>query len=210
MNGRSFGCHVCLLLSVLMNLKVLSLITNFFQILFFHPHCKKLNGDALISVVIVLLTSLLILSAWFDMVITANRAVEVNEMWRLRQKELEVENRIKRRSENECRNKQILDNENRNKHRSENEKSSRRSHKDVMESRIKAKRHNDVGSTSTASCSSKKRDIEDYYSREDGLRDEEVEKFLHSRSVYPISSVPILVAFVISFCVSFLYPLFLW
>ncbi|XP_019172936.1 PREDICTED: uncharacterized protein LOC109168380 [Ipomoea nil] len=112
----------------------------------------------------------------------ANRAVEVNEMWRLRQKELEVDNRNKRRLENECRNKQILDNENKNKRRSENENSSTRSHKDVMESRIKAKRHSDVGSTSSASCPSKKRDIEDYYSREDGLRDAEVEEFLHSRA----------------------------
>lgn len=137
------------------------------------------------------------------MVITANRAVEVNEMWRARQKELEVENRNKPRLENECRNKQILDNENKNKRRSENENSSTRSHKDVMESRIKAKRHSDVGSTSSASCPSKKRDIEGYYSREDGLRDDEVEEFLHSRSVYPLSPVPIFVVFVIAFLLCF-------
>lgn len=91
----------------------------------------------------------------------ANRAVEVNEMWRLRQKELGVDDRKERR----------LGNEN----------SSPRSLRGVTTSRINDKRHSDCGSISIASCSSKNRDTKDYYLRDEGLQVDEVHEFLHSR-----------------------------
>lgn len=90
----------------------------------------------------------------------ANRAVEMNEMWRVRQKELELNDKLKGRSK---------------------DRSSRSSHADIdNSSRSSSKRHlvDDKGAT----ASSGKRECESDYSREDeGLRDEEVEEFLHSR-----------------------------
>ncbi|CAH9139508.1 unnamed protein product [Cuscuta epithymum] len=93
----------------------------------------------------------------------ANRAVEVDEMWRLRHKELDVESRNKRR----------LGNEN----------SSANNQRGVVESRVSGKKHNDGGSVSSASCSFKKRHINNHYAQEEeGLRDDEVNEFLHSRA----------------------------
>ncbi|OMO92131.1 hypothetical protein COLO4_17824 [Corchorus olitorius] len=90
----------------------------------------------------------------------ANRAVEVNEMWRARQKELELNDRIKGRSKDDSRHS--------------------RSHKDISNSpRSTIRRHD---SNASASCSSSKRVAESSYSPEDeGLRDEEIEEFLQSR-----------------------------
>lgn len=84
----------------------------------------------------------------------ANRAVEINEMWRVRKKERELDDRVKGRPK---------DGDSHVSREGERELSQRRS-----------KRHD-----SDASCSSSKRL---YDSRDDeGLRDEEIEKFLHSR-----------------------------
>lgn len=81
----------------------------------------------------------------------ANRAVEVNEMWRVRQKEIELDDRLKGRS------------------RHENGSST-------------SKRHARINDNTAASCSSSKRISGNSYSKQDeGLRDDEVEEFLHSR-----------------------------
>ncbi|KAI9182466.1 hypothetical protein LWI28_025675 [Acer negundo] len=92
----------------------------------------------------------------------ANRSVEVNEMWRVRQKELELNDRLKGRSR---------------------EESNCRRHTDVVNSsRSSSKRHGIDTDNASASCLSRKRAYESSYSREDeGLRDEEIEKFLQSR-----------------------------
>ncbi|TXG71711.1 hypothetical protein EZV62_000290 [Acer yangbiense] len=92
----------------------------------------------------------------------ANRSVEVNEMWRVRQKELELNDRLKGRSR---------------------EESNCSRHTDVgNSSRSSNKRHGIDTDSASASCLSSKRAYESSYSREDeGLRDEEIEKFLQSR-----------------------------
>ncbi|KAE8670194.1 DUF21 domain-containing protein [Hibiscus syriacus] len=90
----------------------------------------------------------------------ANRAVEVNEMWRARQKELELNDRLKGGSENDT------------KH-SRSYRNSRNS------SRRTSEKHD---SDLSASCSSSKIMNESSYLGEDeGLRDEDIEKFLQSR-----------------------------
>lgn len=90
----------------------------------------------------------------------ANRAVEMNEMWRVRQKELELNEKLKRRSK---------------------DRSSCSSHADIdNSSRSLTKKH--VVDDNGATASSSKRECESNYSSEnEGLRDEEVEVFLHSR-----------------------------
>lgn len=95
---------------------------------------------------------------------TANRAVEVNEMWRLREKQLELDNRLRG---------------------VRNESSSGRGYKDICESRrITSRGCNEVGTSASASLSSKKRSVKDLDPMEDeGLRDDEVDEFLHSRLV---------------------------
>ncbi|XP_031256915.1 DNA topoisomerase 1-like [Pistacia vera] len=92
----------------------------------------------------------------------ANRAVEVNEMWRVRQKELELNDRLKDRSKDER---------------------SNRSHRNIGNSRSSTKGHAMDDDSTTDSCSSSKRLSENnsYYREDEGLRDEEVEEFLHSR-----------------------------
>lgn len=92
----------------------------------------------------------------------ANRVVEVNEMWRLRQKQLELESRLRAR----------------------NGTSDGRGYKDVCESRRSRSRGgNEMETSEGASLSSKKRLIQDLKPMEDeGLRDDEVDEFLHSRS----------------------------
>ena len=78
-------------------------------------------------------------------------------MWRVRQKELELDDRLKGRSSDE---------------------GSSRSHRDNRNSRNTNQRH------ASDLCSSRKRVLEDSsYSREgdESLRDDEVEEFLNSR-----------------------------
>ncbi|KVI10871.1 uncharacterized protein LOC112504598 [Cynara cardunculus var. scolymus] len=80
----------------------------------------------------------------------SNRAVEVNEMWRARQKEKEMDDRVKK-SEKRDRSNGVRD-----------------SQKDV--------RFEDYERNRTSICSSSKS------TSEDGLRDKEIEEFLHSRA----------------------------
>ncbi|XVE48650.1 hypothetical protein DITRI_Ditri01bG0019100 [Diplodiscus trichospermus] len=89
----------------------------------------------------------------------ANRVVEVNEMWRVRQKELELNDRLKGTSKDYSRLK--------------------RSHGDISNtSRCTSRR---LESNVNASFSSSKRVAESYSREDEGLRDEEVEEFLLSR-----------------------------
>ncbi|XP_009609557.1 uncharacterized protein LOC107786597 isoform X2 [Nicotiana tabacum] len=88
----------------------------------------------------------------------ANRAVEVNEMWKLRQKEVELENRLKGR----------LADKNRDTKCHSSSVSERRSHERC--------------DTDSGTSGSKKREMQDSHSSEDdGLRDAEIEEFLQSR-----------------------------
>lgn len=90
----------------------------------------------------------------------ANRAVEVSEMWRLREKQIELDNRVKVRNE-----------------------SRGRSCKDIFESHSRYRDNNGMEAIASTSMASKKRNAEDRYTIEDeGLRDDEVDEFLHSRS----------------------------
>ncbi|XP_030517676.1 uncharacterized protein LOC115731178 [Rhodamnia argentea] len=92
----------------------------------------------------------------------ANKAVEVNEMWRLRQKELELDNRIKGRSRDES--------------------SSRRDRKGASSSRSTSTRHDIDDYSAEPSCSQSRSAHESRLKRGDeGLGDEEIEEFLHSR-----------------------------
>ncbi|KAI3770056.1 hypothetical protein L6452_01177 [Arctium lappa] len=80
----------------------------------------------------------------------SNRAVEVNEMWRARQKEKEMEDRVKKYEKRDRRN-------------------------GVSESR-KNTRFEEYEGNHSSLCSSSKS------TSEDGLRDKEIEEFLHSRA----------------------------
>ncbi|KAK3011986.1 hypothetical protein RJ639_011244 [Escallonia herrerae] len=93
----------------------------------------------------------------------SNRAVEVHEMWRLRQKERELDDRPKKRLRGESNNGGSLG--------------------DLCDSpRSTSKRHAESERNARASCSSSKRICQDRYTSEDeGLRDEEVEEFLQTR-----------------------------
>ncbi|XP_057493645.1 uncharacterized protein LOC130779111 [Actinidia eriantha] len=93
----------------------------------------------------------------------ANRAVEVNEMWRVRQKELELDDRLKVRLRDDT--------------------SSDRSNRDRSSSKRSInKRHTGIETSASVPCSSSKRVIQDCYSSEDeGLKDEDIDEFLHSR-----------------------------
>lgn len=102
--------------------------------------------------------------------LTANKAVEVNEMWRARQKELELDNRISRgRSRDESR-------------------SSRPSRRDsVSTPRSTSKTYSDYDDDSggLGSCSSSKRlHKKDYNGEDEGLKEEEIEQFLQSRLLF--------------------------
>lgn len=91
----------------------------------------------------------------------ANRAVEENEMWRARQKELELDNQLRRTRYQDTSPNRYM-----------NSKESGRS----------SKSQHDVEVDMLPSCSSRKRVYEDCDIRKDvGLRDEEVDEFLHSR-----------------------------
>ncbi|KAK6119903.1 hypothetical protein DH2020_046350 [Rehmannia glutinosa] len=94
----------------------------------------------------------------------ANRAVEVNEMWRLREKQLELDNKLRG---------------------ARNESCTERYYKDAWEShRSRSSGSNEVEISTSASPASKKRYIQDLDQMEDeGLRDDEVDQFLRSRHV---------------------------
>ncbi|KAJ8476843.1 hypothetical protein OPV22_020570 [Ensete ventricosum] len=96
----------------------------------------------------------------------ANRTVEVTEMWRAREKELELEAKLEDRSK---------------KHghkRSRGEK-----HCTNSLHMGSSSRHKKENTRTTISLSTSKQDLEDCCSHEDdGLGDEEVEEFLHSRA----------------------------
>ncbi|KAK6158258.1 hypothetical protein DH2020_005572 [Rehmannia glutinosa] len=98
-----------------------------------------------------------------DIMSTANRAVEVNEMWRLREKQLELDNKLRG---------------------ARNESRAERYYKDACEShRSRSSGSNEMEISTSASPSSKKRYIQDLDQMEDeGLRDDEVGQFLHSRT----------------------------
>lgn len=86
---------------------------------------------------------------------SANRAVEENEMWRARQKEIELDDRLRGKIRDEG--------------------SSGRSYRSGRtESGRSSKRQIDTETDASSSCSSRKR-------TDEGLRDDEVEEFLHSR-----------------------------
>lgn len=92
----------------------------------------------------------------------ANRAVEVNEMWRLREKQLELDNKLRR---------------------IRNESNSGRGYKDIRESRTSTSRErNEVDNSASTYLSSKKRPVDDFDPMEDeGLKDDEIDQFLQSR-----------------------------
>ncbi|KAF3676835.1 putative domain-containing protein-like [Capsicum annuum] len=88
----------------------------------------------------------------------ANRAVEVNEMWKLRQKELELENRLNRKS------------------------ADKNSDTTCLSFSVTERRSRERCDTDSGTSRSKKREIQDSYSgEEEGLGDAEIEEFLHSR-----------------------------
>ncbi|KAL3814345.1 hypothetical protein ACJIZ3_015613 [Penstemon smallii] len=92
---------------------------------------------------------------------SANRAVEVNEMWRLREKQLELDNRLER---------------------TRNGSSSRRNHEDGRES-CSSRDCTELEPSASASLTSKKRTFHGLPSVDDeGLKDDEIEEFLHSRT----------------------------
>lgn len=110
----------------------------------------------------------------------ANRAVETNEMWRVRQKELEVDDRVK--------------------HESNNLRSNGPSYRDGKSLGSTSNRHAVADDSANASCSSSKGLHDGCHSRkDDGLRDEELEEFLHSRYRLPLSHVPSSVSLVNKF-----------
>ncbi|KAK8530061.1 hypothetical protein V6N13_102943 [Hibiscus sabdariffa] len=120
----------------------------------------------------------------------ANRAVEVNEMWRVRQKELELNNRIEGRSKNDSRHSRSygdISNSSRrtSKKHGSNISASCASSKRMAETSYSREDEGlrDEESDFSASCTSSKRMAETSYSMEDGgLRDEEIEQFLQSRT----------------------------
>lgn len=80
-------------------------------------------------------------------------------MWKLRQKELELENKLNRKSADK--------------------------NTDTCHSfSISERRSRERCDTDSGTSRSKKREIEDSHSCEEGLGDAEIEKFLHSRSVF--------------------------
>ncbi|GAB2274979.1 hypothetical protein Dimus_009748 [Dionaea muscipula] len=95
----------------------------------------------------------------------ANRAVDVNEMWRSREKELELDNKLKGKSKCASNQSSITESDDGELFRSP--------------SRGNGWNRND----SKAETSLSKKVVEDRYCREDdGLRDEDVDEFLNSRA----------------------------
>lgn len=95
----------------------------------------------------------------FPILMSANRAVEVDEMWRAREKERELETKHRSRSK-------------------ERSQYHRESSKGSSSYRSEHEKGNQV-----TSCSSRNPDRSDCYSSEDqsGLQDDEIEQFLRSR-----------------------------
>ncbi|EHA8586452.1 hypothetical protein COCNU_scaffold000415G000010 [Cocos nucifera] len=95
---------------------------------------------------------------------SANRAVEVGEMWRAREKELELEAKLKSGTKD----RSIIRVD--------------RQHKNLIKS-SSSSRHEQANRDPAVSSSSGKRGHEDCNSDDDGgLRDDEIEEFLHSRT----------------------------
>ncbi|XP_061370094.1 uncharacterized protein LOC133312834 isoform X2 [Gastrolobium bilobum] len=140
----------------------------------------------------------------------ANRAVEVNEMWRVRQKELELDKRVKgtsidkssgdrshsdgnssrstgrqaviddnTRTSASCSSKREYELDKRDKGTSKDKSSGDKSHRVGNSSRTTG-RHAvvDKSTSASASCSSKR----EYEHSPEGLKDDELEEFLHSRT----------------------------
>lgn len=109
----------------------------------------------------------------------ANRAVEVNEMWRAREKELELDKRVTGSSKDK--------------------RSDDKRHMDHNTSRS-AERHagDDRSTSASASCSTKN----EYGHTQEGLKDEELEEFLHSRYYYSLILSDILSACMNAFKIS--------
>ncbi|KAJ6852018.1 uncharacterized protein M6B38_257375 [Iris pallida] len=96
----------------------------------------------------------------------ANRAVEVSELWRAREKELELDGKIKSREKN----KNVRNGDKRHRGDSHHKSSSRRGQEQAMR-------------RATCSSSNHVYDEDSYHSSDDGgLRDDEVEEFLRSRA----------------------------
>ncbi|XP_020234003.1 arginine/serine-rich protein PNISR [Cajanus cajan] len=139
----------------------------------------------------------------------ANRAVEVNEMWRLRQKELELDKRVKEKSidkssrdrshrnenpsrgtgrhagsstrtSDSCSSKREYEVDKRVKDTSKDKSNGDRSHRAGNSSRSPGRHAVVVDKSSSAytSCSSER----EYEHGVEGLKDEELEEFLHSRT----------------------------
>ncbi|WOH14948.1 hypothetical protein DCAR_0934478 [Daucus carota subsp. sativus] len=120
----------------------------------------------------------------------ANRAVEVNEMWRIRQKEQELDSRLQRRqrdlrsSDRSYREQEMDDGL---KRKWSDQSSSGRSYRDIeVDDRQKRRRSDE--SSSGRSPKDKNHDGEmsnrsnqRYSLSEEGLKDDEIENFLHSR-----------------------------
>lgn len=123
----------------------------------------------------------------------ANRAVEVNEMWRIRQKEQELDDRLKRRqrdrrsSDRSYREQEVDD---RLKRKWSEESSSDRSYRDTdMDDRLRTRRSDESSSGRSYkdkrhadSERSSKRSNQQYSLVEEGLKDDEIENFLNSRA----------------------------
>ncbi|KAL4362459.1 hypothetical protein GQ457_04G000870 [Hibiscus cannabinus] len=120
----------------------------------------------------------------------ANRAVEVNEMWRVRQKELELNDRLEGRSKNDSRHSRSYGDISNSSRRTSKKHGSDFSASCASSKRMAETSYSredeglrDEESDFSASCTSSKRMAETSYSMEDGgLRDEEIERFLQSRT----------------------------
>ncbi|TKY71566.1 hypothetical protein E2542_SST00298 [Spatholobus suberectus] len=137
----------------------------------------------------------------------ANRAVEVNEMWRLRQQELELDKRVKEKSIDSrdrshrddnssrgtgrhagidnstrtsasCTRKREYERDKWVKDTSKDKSSGDKSHRAGTSSRSPGRHAVDKSTSAYASCSSER----EYEHGLEGLKDEDLEEFLHSRT----------------------------
>lgn len=138
----------------------------------------------------------------------ANRAVEVNEMWRVRQKELELDERVRgtssdkssvdrsQRDDNSSRSVMQYEMDKQVNDTSKDKNNGDRSHKDGKSLR-RTGRHAVVDrcTSVSASCLSKR----EYDHTPEGLKDEELEKFLHSRFYFSLMLSGVLCAYMLSY-----------